>query len=74
MNVYTLPDAQRCLPALLEQAIHDGTVLVRDACGRTFSIKLETPAGSPLDVAGLPLNLDADEIVDVVRESRDRGD
>lgn len=75
MNVYSLPEAQKRLPLLLEQAIYDGAVLVRDASGRAFSIKPEAlPARSPLDVQGLALNWDADEIVDAIRESRNRND
>ena len=73
MNVYSLPEAQKSLPVLLEQSMQDGEILIRDASGWAFSIKPKRPTLSPLDVPGLSLNLDAAEIVSAVRKSRNRG-
>ena len=72
MTVYTYSEARQRLAALLEQAAKGADVRIRRKDGRVFLIKSTTPAESPLDVAGVTLDVTTDEIVAYVREGRER--
>jgi len=72
MTVYTYSEARQRLAALLEQAAKGAEVRIRRKDGRVFVIKPATTAESPLDVAGVPLDVTTDEIVAYVREGRER--
>jgi antitoxin Phd len=70
VNVYTYSEARQKLAGVLDQAAREGEARIRRKDGQTFVIQLEQRAASPLDVEGLNLDLDADEIVSMVREGR----
>jgi uncharacterized protein (DUF433 family) len=70
MNVYTYSEARQRLSGVLEQAAREGQVRIRRKDGQMFIVRPEERAASPLDVAGLDLDLTADEIVSMVREGR----
>lgn len=70
MNVYTYSEARQQLAGVLEQAAREGQVRIRRKDGQAFVIRPEQRAASPLDVPGLDLDMGADEIVSLVRESR----
>jgi antitoxin Phd len=71
MKVYTFSQARQRLAALLDQAWREGSVRIRRRDGQEFVVEAAPPStGSPLDVPGLNLPLDADAIVALVRESR----
>ena len=71
MKVYTFSQARQRLAALLDQAWREGSVRIRRRDGQEFVVEAAPPsAGSPLDVPGLNLPLDADAIVALVQESR----
>ena len=72
MQVYTFSEARQKLASILEQASKDGEVLIKRRDGRSYVLKPETSAKSPLDVKGVDLRLSASEIVDFVREGRER--
>jgi len=72
MNVYTLSEAQQNLPMLLERALIDGEIQIKYRMAGLFALKPVQPSRSPLDIVGVDLNLSRDEIVDVVREMRER--
>ena len=72
MTVHTYSEARQRLAALLEQAAKGAEVRIRRKDGRVFVIKSATPAESPLDVAGVTLDVTTDEIVAYVREGRER--
>jgi antitoxin Phd len=72
MQVYTFSEARQKLASILEQASKDGEVLIKRRDGRSYVLKPETGAKSPLDVKGVDLGLSASEIVDFVREGRER--
>lgn len=72
MRIYTYSEARQRLAKLLELARKEGAVRIRRRDGRTFVIKPEQPSRSPLDVAGVDLDVTTDEIVAFVRESRRR--
>ena len=72
MTVYTYSEARRKLATLLETASAEGEVRIKRRNGEEFIVRPSTPSGSPLDVEGVDLGLTADEIVEAVREGRER--
>ncbi len=70
MNVYTFSEARQKLAALLDQAAKEGEVRIKRRDGQVFIIKPQTRRGSPLDVAGLDLNLTLPEILQSIQEGR----
>ena len=71
MTVYTLEEAEGRLTAVLEKAMAEGEVCIQGEQGRRFTLK-PVARRSPLDVEGVDLDLSRDEIVSIVRESRER--
>jgi len=71
MKVYTYSQVQQNLAKILEEAQREGAIGIRRRDGRTFILKPERQAGSPLDVEGLNLGLKTDEIIEFIRESRE---
>ena len=72
MKVYTYSEARQKLAMVLEQAENTGKVLIRRKDGRTFSLVPEKIATSPLDVPTIKANITTKEIVDIIREGRER--
>ncbi len=72
MTVYTYSEARQRLAALLEQAAKGVEVRIRRKDGSVFVIIPATTAESPLDVAGVALDVTTEEIVAYVREGRER--
>ena len=72
MVTYTFSEARQKLSSVLEKARKEGEVLIKRRDGSVFVIKPLSKAGSPLDVNGVDLALSKKEIVDVVREIRER--
>ena len=72
MRVYTYSEARQNLASLLEIAQRDGAVRIRRRDGRCYVVQAEPAAGSPLDVEGVDLDVTTDEIVNLIREGRER--
>ena len=72
MTVYTYSQARQNFSAVLDNARKEGKVLIRRKDGQLFSLRPETPSRSPLDVPGVKTRITTSEIVDIVRESRQR--
>jgi antitoxin Phd len=72
MKVYTYSEARQRLAAVLEQARRDGRVCIRKRDGQTFILQPYRLQASPLDVDGVDLGLTSSEIVEFVREARER--
>ena len=72
MRVYTYSEARQKFALVLEQAESTGKVLIRRKDGRTFSLVPERIASSPLDVPSIKAKITTQEIVDIVREGRER--
>ena len=70
MKVYTYSEARQNLASLLEQSRKEGAVGIRRKDGRMFVIRPETSKGSPLDIAGMGLDVTTEEIVGFIRQSR----
>ena len=73
MQVYTYSEARQKLAKVLEQAESAGKVLIRRKDGRTFALVPEKPIASPLNVPTIKANISTQEIVDIIREGRERG-
>ena len=71
MSVYTLEEADKHLASLLEEATAEGEVRIQSKEGRLFVLKPERRRSS-LDVAGVDIEISREEIVSIVRESRER--
>jgi hypothetical protein len=57
---------------ILDQAENTGKVIIRRKDGRTFALVPEKVVSSPLDVPTIKANISTQEIVDIVREGRER--
>jgi hypothetical protein len=74
MDVFTYSEARQKLAAVLDRAQYTGKVLIRRKDGRTYSLVPKKNASSPLDVPSIKARVSAEEIVDIVRSGRERGD
>ncbi len=71
MTVYTLEEAKNKLETILEKATAEGEVCIKGERDRLFVLRPDLRR-SPLDVEGIDLDLSREEIVSIVRESRER--
>jgi antitoxin (DNA-binding transcriptional repressor) of toxin-antitoxin stability system len=74
MKEFTYSEARERFSSLLDRAKKEGAVRIRRRDGQVFVLRPEKSAKSPLDVPGLNLNLDREEIVELVRAGRRAAD
>ena len=72
MQVFTYSEARQKLALILDQAENSGKVLIRRKDGRTFALVPEKVVSSPLDVPSIKAKITTQEIVDIIREGRER--
>ena len=72
MRVYTYSEARQNLATLLDVANRDGAVAIRRRDGQTFILSPEVAGNSGLDVDGIDLDVTTEEIVDIIRQGRER--
>jgi len=72
MKVYTYTQARQRLAKVLEEAKRD-EVVIRRRNGDQFSIVARQPGRSPLDVPPVKTRATTEDILDAIRESRERG-
>ena len=72
MQVYSYSEARQKLATILKQAESTGKVIIRRKDGRTFALIPEKIAASPLDVPTIESKISTEEIVDFIREGRER--
>jgi antitoxin Phd len=72
MQVYTYSEARQKLAFVLQQAEDTGKVLIKRKDGRTFALVPERNAQSPLNVPSIKANITTREIVDIIRDGRER--
>jgi hypothetical protein len=73
MQVYTYSEARQKLAFVLEQAESTGKVLIRRKDGRTFVLTPQKNTGtSPLNVPSINVDITTEEIVDMIRQGRER--
>ena len=73
MQVYTYSEARQKFALVLDQAEKSGKVLIKRKDGRTFALVPEAIAASPLNVPSIKATITTEEIVDMVRDGRERG-
>ena len=72
MQVYTYSEARQKLGVILKQAENTGKVIIRRKDGCTFALIPEKSAVSPLNVPSIKAEITTKEIVDIIREGRER--
>ena len=72
MRIYTYSEARQNFASILEMAQRDGAVRIRRKDGRSFVLQPESSDASPLDVEGVDLGVTSAEIVEMIREGRER--
>ena len=72
MQIFTYSEARQKFAEVLEEADSSGKVLIRRKDGRTYSLVPEKGTSSPLDVPSLKAKISSKEIVDIIREGRER--
>ncbi len=72
MREYSFTEARQHFASLLDEAKKEGVVCIKKRDGESFHIKPAAPKKSPLDVKGVDLNITSSEIVDIVRNGRER--
>jgi len=72
MTTYTFSEARQNFASILEKAKMEGSVLIKRKDGSLFAIQPVTKKDSPLDVEGINLGITSSEIVEIVREVRER--
>ncbi len=72
MRVYTYSEARQNLASLLDIAQRDGEVAIRRRDGQTFILRPQSSGQSPLDVEGVDLDVTTEEIVEIIRQGRER--
>jgi hypothetical protein len=72
MQVYTYSEARQKLSVVLEQAENTGKVIIRRKDGRTFALIPEKMSTSPLNVPSIKADITTKEIIDIIREGRER--
>ncbi|HLI79443.1 MAG TPA: type II toxin-antitoxin system Phd/YefM family antitoxin [Candidatus Binataceae bacterium] len=72
MTVFTFSEARQNFASVLEQARREGAIRIKRRDGQVFLVKPERSSRSPLDVPGVDADFSTDEIVQIVREMRER--
>lgn len=72
MKEYSFTEARQHFASILDEAKKEGVVCVKKRDGESFYIKPAIPKKSPLDIKGVNLGVSSSEIVDIVREGRER--
>lgn len=74
--IYTATQLRKELPTLLQKALKSGQIQFKTRDGQVFVIRPLTPAKnvklSPLDVRGIKLAVSKEDILQSIRESRER--
>ena len=71
MKVYTYSEARQNLSELLNEAQNE-EVIIKRRDGSIFSVKAKKSKKSPFDVEGIKANLSKEQILESIRESRER--
>ncbi|HFD88081.1 MAG TPA: type II toxin-antitoxin system Phd/YefM family antitoxin [Gammaproteobacteria bacterium] len=72
MREYSFTEARQHFASLLEEAKREGVVCIKKRDGEAFYIKPVIKKQSPLDVEGVDLGVSSSEIVEAIREGRER--
>ena len=70
MNIFTYSEARQKLSMLMNIAKKEGKVIITRKDGSKFELRAINDNKSPLDVKGVDLNINLDEILNSIDESR----
>ncbi len=72
MREYSFTEARQRFASILDEAKREGAVCIKKRDGEVFYIKPAVPKKSPLDVKAVDLDISSSEIVDIIREGREK--
>jgi hypothetical protein len=72
MTTYTYSKARQNFSDVLDQASKKGEIFIKRRDGSLFVLKPLTTTGSPLDVSSVDINISKSEIIELLREIRER--
>ncbi len=72
MREYSFTEARQHFAAVLDEAKREGMVCIKKRDGEAFYIQSAPAKKSPLDVTGVDLNLAVSDIVECIRQGRER--
>ncbi|MDM7926316.1 MAG: type II toxin-antitoxin system Phd/YefM family antitoxin [bacterium] len=72
MTTFTYSKARQNFSDVLDQASKKGEIFIKRRDGSIFVIKPLTKTVSPLDVSSVDINISKREIVELIREIRER--
>jgi len=72
MQIYTYSEARQKLASILNKAKKEGSALIKRKDGSVFEVKVHSVKKSPLDVKGINIDINKDEIIDIIKEVRER--
>lgn len=72
MTTFTYSKARQNFSDVLDQASKKGEIFIKRRDGSIFVIKPLTKTVSPLDVSSVEINISKSEIIELIREIRER--
>jgi hypothetical protein len=70
MKEYTYSEARQKFASVLDKAYREGAVRIKRRDGKVFVVRPEKKSKSPLDVKGLDLEINRQEILDFIIAGR----
>ena len=70
MKEYTYSEARQRFTSVLDEAYMEGAVRIKRRDGKVFVVRPEKRNKSELDVAGINLKIDRDEILELLLDGR----
>jgi hypothetical protein len=72
VNTYTYSQARQNFAFILKKAKKEGSVLIKRKDGTIFELRPISENKSPLDVKGIKIEIDKEEMLDILKEVRNR--
>jgi hypothetical protein len=72
MKVYTYSEARQRLSRVLDEAKSRGEIRIKRRDGSEYIVRPAPSSGSPLDVRGVDAGITLQEVLESVREGRER--
>jgi prevent-host-death family protein len=72
MRVYTYSEARHHPADVLDRAAREGEIRIKRRDGKVFVVRPASDTKSPLDVGTVELGVSTAEIVEIIREGRER--
>ena len=72
MRAYSYTEVRQNLASVLDEANQTGVVQINRRDGQSFLLKPVPVIDSPLDIAGINVDISTQEIIDIIREGRER--